>query len=77
LNPALVLYMNPATQPMNGTNGAGGQIHLEITEADIELVVEESEKMREQLRMQATEMGPILEALLRDARGQIRWGLNE
>lgn len=62
---------------MNGTNGTGGQVRLEITEADIELAVEESEKMREQIRMQATEMGPILEALLHDAHGQIRWGLNE
>jgi hypothetical protein len=39
--------------------------------------VEESEKVREHIRMQATEIGPILEALLRDTHGQIRWGLNE
>jgi hypothetical protein len=69
--------MNPAKQPMNGTGGPGGQVQLEVTETDIELVIEESEKLREQIRMQATEMGPILEALLRDAHGQIRWGLNE
>jgi len=62
---------------MNGTGGPGGQVQLEVTETDIELVIEESEKLREQIRMQATEMGPILEALLRDAHGQIRWGLNE
>ena len=70
-------YMNPATQPENGTIGVGGQVQIEIKETDVELVVEESEKMREQIRMQATEVGPILEALLRDAHGQIRWGLNE
>jgi len=69
--------MNPATQPTNGTNGTGGQTQLETMEMDIKLVVEESEKMREQIRLQATEVGPILEALLRDAHGQIRWGLNE
>jgi hypothetical protein len=69
--------MNPATQPINDTNGPGGQVKLLTTENDIELVVEESEKVREHIRMQATEMGPILEALLRDTRGQIRWGLNE
>ena len=69
--------MNPATQLMNGTNGPGGEVRLEIAETDIELVVEESGKMREQIQIQATEMGPILEALLRDTRGQIRWGLNE
>jgi len=62
---------------MNGTTGAGGQVQLEMMETDIKLVVEESEKMREQIRMQATELGPILEALLNDAHGQIRWGLNE
>lgn len=69
--------MNPATQPTNGTTGPGGQVRLETTETDIELVVGESEKVREQIRIQATEMGPILEALLRDTRGHIRWGLNE
>jgi hypothetical protein len=68
--------MNPATQLLNGTNGPGGQVLLEIAETDIELVVDESEKIREQIRIQATEIGPILEALLRDTRGQIRWGLN-
>ena len=69
--------MNPATQLMNGTNGPGGVVRVEITETGVELVVEESEQVREHIRMQATEMGPILEALLRDTRGQIRWGLNE
>jgi hypothetical protein len=69
--------MNPATQPSNSTMGASGRGQLEITEADIGLVVEDSEKMREQIRMQATEVGPVLEALLHDAHGQIRWGLNE
>jgi hypothetical protein len=62
---------------MNGTNGPGDQVKLVMTESDLELVVEESEKVREHIRMQATEIGPILEALLRDTHGQIRWGLNE
>ena len=69
--------MNPATQSMNDTNSPGEDVKLVTTESEIELVVEESEKVREHIRMQATEMGPILEALLRDTRGQIRWGLNE
>jgi hypothetical protein len=69
--------MNPVTQPMDGTNGPGEQGKLVMTESDLVLVVEESEKVREHIRMQATEMGPILEALLRDTHGQIRWGLNE
>lgn len=72
--------MNPAIQPKkpkHKTIGVGGQVQLGIKETDVELVVAESEKMREQIHMQATEMGPILEALLRDAHGQIRWGLNE
>ena len=68
--------MKPAAQPNNGTMVAGG-VQVEIKETDVELMVEESEKMQKQIRMQATEIGPILEALLRDAHGQIRWGLNE
>ena len=62
---------------MNGTTGTGGQAQSEIKETDVQLMVEESEKMREQIRIQATEVGPILEALLSDTHGQIRWGLNE
>lgn len=62
---------------MHGTNSPGEQVKLAVTDGDIELVVEESEQVREHIRMQATEMGPILEALLRDTHGQIRWGLNE
>jgi hypothetical protein len=69
--------MTPATQPMNSTNGTDGQSQLKIMETDLNLAVAESEKMREQIHLQATEMGPILEALLHDAHGQIRWGLNE
>ena len=69
--------MKPATQPKNGAIGAGGQVQIKIKETDVELMVEESEKTREQIRLQATEVGPILEALLRDTHGQIRWGLNE
>jgi len=69
--------MNPATQSMNGTTGPAGQVRLKIAESGLELVADESEKMRAQIQTQATEMGPILEALLRDTRGQIRWGLNE
>ena len=70
--------MKPAAQPKDGTTiVAGGQEQIEIKETDVELTGEESEKMREQIRMQATEVGPILEALLRDTHGEIRWGLNE
>jgi len=62
---------------MHGTNSPGEQVKSAVTDGDIELVVEESEQVREHIRMQATEIGPILEALLRDTHGQIRWGLNE
>ena len=69
--------MKPAKQPDESMIGAGGQVQMEIKETAVEWVVDESAKMREQIRMQATEVGPILEALLRDTHGQIRWGLNE
>lgn len=69
--------MKPDAQPKDGTKGAGGQVQVEIEETEVQLVIDESEQMRERIRLQATEVGPILEALLRDAHGQIRWGLNE
>ena len=69
--------MDPAKQPEKSMIGVGGQVQVEIKETDAGWEVEASAKMREQIRMQATEVGPILEALLRDTHGQIRWGLNE
>ena len=69
--------MKPTIEREKSMIGGGGQVQIEIKETDVEWVVEESERMREQIRMQATEVGPILEALLRDTHGQIRWGLNE
>jgi hypothetical protein len=68
--------MKSVAQPNDGTIVAAGQVQTEIKETDVE-VVEESEKIRAQIRLQATEVGPILEALLRDTHGHIRWGLNE
>lgn len=69
--------MKPDAQPKDGTMFAEEQVRAKFRETDVELVVDESEKMREQIRLQATEVGPILEALLHDVHGQIRWGLNE
>jgi hypothetical protein len=66
--------MNSARKAMNGESR---REQPEIAKTGIKLVAEESEKMREHINMQATEIGPILEALLRDTHGQIRWGLNE
>jgi len=69
--------MNSTAQLMKGTNATSMRATKEITEADTELAVEASEKVRKHLDVQATEVGPVLEALLRDMHGQIRWGLNE
>jgi len=69
--------MNTSTQPLNSETGADGRGQLEIAEADLDLVVKASEKLREQIRMQANEVGPVLEALLHDTHGLIRRGLNE
>ena len=69
--------MKPVAQSKDGTIVAGGQVRIEIEETEVELTVEESEKMREQIRLRATEVGPILEALLRNEAGYEHWGLNE
>ena len=69
--------MNAAKQPLKNKRGAHGRGQLEIAEADIDLVVKASEKVREHIWMQANEVGPVLEALLHDSHGHIRWGLNE
>jgi hypothetical protein len=69
--------MNAATKPLNSKTGADGRGQLEIAEADLDLVVKASEKVREQIWMQANEVGPVLEALLHDTHRHIQWGLNE
>jgi hypothetical protein len=69
--------MNTATQPLYSKTGVNGRGQLEIAQADLDSVVEASEKVREQIWMQANEVGPVLEALLHDTHGHIRWGLNE
>ena len=36
-----------------------------------------TERLREEINMRATMVGPVLEAILHEEHGQPRWGINE
>jgi hypothetical protein len=41
------------------------------------MAAEEPDVVIEKIHQQATQLGPVLEAMLRESRGHSQWGLNE
>jgi len=69
--------MNPMQQTVSGNTGSGGTIHLLITEGDVKLMVADPEQVMEEMWMRATEIGPVLEDILRKSHVEPHWGFNE
>lgn len=71
--------MNPVRQIVDGTNGNDPPTQAEMAKGNIGTTVAKPEEVMEQLRQQATHLGPVLEAILKESQGQGRshWGLNE
>lgn len=69
--------MNAVQQTVSSSVGASGVVHLMITEGRVKVVVEEPERVMEEISKRATQIGPVLESIFREPRGQPRWGLNE
>ena len=69
--------MNQMQHTATGASGADGTVHLLITEGDVRLMVEEPEQVMEEIELRATSVGPVLEAIFREAQEQSRWGINE
>ena len=72
-----VCIMNPMQQPVSGTIGSVSPAHLMITDRDVKLLATDPERFMEEVRLRATSIGPVLEAILHESHGQPRWGLNE
>ena len=60
-----------------GASGAGGTVHLLITEGDVRLMAEDPEQVMEEIELRATSVGPVLEAIFRESQGHAHWGINE
>ncbi len=48
-----------------------------ISEDDLKLMAESPEEVMEEIRVRATEIGSVLEGILREDHGNSHWGLNE
>lgn len=69
--------MNPAPQIMGAAGNPEPQVHLLITAGDVALMATNPEVAIEEIRVRATQMSSVLEAILRDTHGHIDWGINE
>jgi hypothetical protein len=71
------LLVKPVRQIVDDTKGKDEQAGTPYMKGEACLAPEGPEQVREKLRQQATHLGPVLEAILRESHGQSHWGLNE
>ena len=70
--------MNPVQHSVsNNTGGAGTVVHLAVMAGDVKTMVEDPEKVMEEIWMRATQVSSVLENILQEPHGVPRWGLNE
>ena len=69
--------MIPSQQPAGNMIDANNVAHLLITEGDITMMADDPERVMEEMWQRATEVGSVLENILREPHGEPRWGLNE
>ncbi|HEY5041742.1 MAG TPA: hypothetical protein VIK53_07035 [Verrucomicrobiae bacterium] len=69
--------MNQVQHTTTGAGGAGGAVHLLVTEGDVRVMAEDPEQVMEEIELRATSVGPVLEAIFRESGNQSRWGINE
>ena len=71
--------MKPVRQIVDDTKGKDEAAKAKTETSGGSAAVEGPEEVWEKLQEQATYLGPVLEAILRESQeqGQSRWGLNE
>jgi hypothetical protein len=59
--------------------GTGGieAVHLLLTEGDVKLMAEAPEKVMKEIHARAERVSAVLEGILSESHGHVRWGLNE
>jgi hypothetical protein len=68
--------MNPVRH-VNDTKAMGTQSQATRTASSGKAVTEDLTRVMAEIEIRATQLGPVLEGILREPHGSIRWGLNE
>ena len=66
--------MNPVQQTVHVT---GSTVPLLITESDVQAMVESPEQVMEDIRLRATEVGAVLEAIFQEPHDDPRWEIDQ
>ena len=69
--------VNPVQQTVSQSGGTVSAIHLLVTADDVKMMAEDPEQVMEEMWLRATQVGSVLENILREPRGIPRWGINE
>jgi hypothetical protein len=62
---------------VDDTKGKDDVTQTETPKGGARMAAEEPDVLIEKIHQQATQLGPVLEAMLRESRGHSQWGLNE
>jgi hypothetical protein len=69
--------MNPTSTIMVESVTESHAVQLLLTEGDLALLASDPERAMKAIHQRATEMGSVLEGILREPHGEPDWGLNE
>ena len=69
--------MNPVQQTVGNTGDASSMVHLTLSGGDLRTIVEDPERVMEEMWLRANQVSSVLENILREPHGEPRWGLNE
>ena len=69
--------MNPQQQLASTPSVTSYAVHLMLREGDSRMIAEDPERLMEEIRSRATQIGSVLEGILHEPHGEPRWGLNE
>lgn len=69
--------MNPVQQTVSGIVGPEIAVQLMNTDVDVNASPTNPEEIREEMWVRATKVGSVLENILHEKHGQVRWGINE
>ena len=69
--------MNPVQQTVSGIVGPDSVVQLMNTDVDVNASSTNPEEIRDEMWVRATKVGSVLENILHEKHGQVRWGINE
>ena len=69
--------MNLVQQTVSGIVGPESAVHFMNADVDVKDRPTDPEEIREEMWVRATKVGSVLENILHEKHGQVRWGINE